>query len=182
MKNKLLLHACCAPCASAVVERLIPEYDISILFVNPNIQPSEEYDKRFNDIYKLKHYFNFSIIDHNYDPGKWTGHIAGYESEPEKGKRCGLCFEFRLNETAKKAREHEIYCFATTLTLSSHKDHKLINEIGKKIAGKYNIEYLSSNFKKQEGFKKSAALSKKIGLYKQNYCGCLYSKNAVKIS
>lgn len=169
MKPTLLLHVCCGPCASYVIEFLKKKYDITLYFFNPNIEPKEEYLKRLDSAEKLADKFNLLLIEGNYNNDEWREFVKGFEKEPEGGKRCGLCFEFRLKRTAELADELGFDFFTTTLTISPYKDAKVINKIGKK----YD-KFLEFNF--SEGYKKSISLSKECGLYRQNYCGCLFSK------
>ena len=181
-KQKILLHSCCAPCSTAVIERLKDEYDIVILYYNPNIYPEEEYLKRKNEEIKyIKHLnetdkdINISMLDCDYESEKFYSAVKGLENEREGGARCAVCFKLRLEETAKKAKELGFDLFGTTLTVSPHKNSEIINKIGLAISEKYNIEYLESNFKKQNGYKRSVELSKENGIYRQNYCGCEFA-------
>ena len=177
--TKLLLHACCAPCSSAVLERIANHFEITIFYYNPNITSIEEYKKRIEEIKKLisiiKPKYKISLIEGNYDKEKWEEVIKGLEDEPERGKRCYNCYKLRLEETAKIAEELEFPYFATTLTLSPHKNANWLNEIGENLNNKYNSTYLYSDFKKRNGYKRSIELSKEYNLYRQDYCGCIYS-------
>lgn len=178
--EKLLLHACCAPCSSAVLERIGNFFEISILYYNPNITEKEEYEKRIVEIKKLISMihpkYKVSLIEGDYNPEKFFEMAKGLEKEPERGKRCYKCYEMRLEETAKIAEKLGFNHFATTLTLSPHKNSNWINEIGEELTKKYNTNYLYSDFKKKNGYKRSIELSKKYNLYRQDYCGCIYSK------
>ena len=178
--DKLLLHACCAPCSSAVLNRLANFFKISIFYYNPNITEEEEYRKRINELKRFvsefKTKYKVEIIEGNYEPEKFFEMAKGLENEPERGSRCYKCYDLRLEETAKIAEELGFNNFATTLTLSPHKNANWINEIGEKLDKKYNSNYLYSDFKKKEGYKKSIELSKEYNLYRQDYCGCIYSK------
>ncbi len=178
--SKLLLHACCAPCSSAVLERLANFFKISIFYYNPNITEEEEYRKRINELKRFVSVFKtkypVEIIEGNYEPSKFMEMAKGLEEEPERGIRCYKCYELRLEETAKIAEELGFNHFATTLTLSPHKNANWINEIGEELNKKYKSNYLYSDFKKKEGYKKSIELSKVYNLYRQDYCGCIYSK------
>ena len=178
--EKLLLHACCAPCSSAVLERIGNFFEISILYYNPNITEKEEYEKRIVEIKKLISMihpkYKVSLIEGNYNPEKFFEMAKGLEKEPERGKRCYKCYEMRLEETAKIAEKLGFNHFATTLTLSPHKNSNWINEIGAELTKKYNTNYLYSDFKKKNGYKRSIELSKEYNLYRQDYCGCIYSK------
>ena len=178
--KKILLHSCCAPCSSYVVTFLSNYFDITILYYNPNISPKEEYEKRKQEQIKLinnlqtKHSLDF--LDCDYDNNVYNESIAGFEQCQEGGSRCHICFDLRLKKTAELAKTHNYDYFCSTLTVSPHKNSKIINEIGKKISEEYNIKWLYSDFKKNEGFKQSIELSKKYQLYRQDYCGCIYSK------
>lgn len=178
--EKLLLHACCAPCSSAVLERIGNFFEISILYYNPNITEKEEYEKRVVEIKKLISMihpkYKVSLIEGDYNPEKFFEMAKGLEKEPERGKRCYKCYEMRLEETAKIAEKLGFNHFATTLTLSPHKNSNWINEIGEELTKKYNTNYLYSDFKKKNGYKRSIELSKEYNLYRQDYCGCIYSK------
>ena len=177
--EKLLLHACCAPCSSAVLERLSNKFEITIFYYNPNITSHDEYLKRIEEIKKLisivKPKYKITLIEGNYDKDKFINISKGLENEPERGKRCFKCYELRLEETAKIAEELNYNYFATTLTLSPHKNANWINEIGENLNNKYNSTYLYSDFKKKNGYKRSIELSKEYNLYRQDYCGCIYS-------
>ena len=177
--KKLLLHSCCAPCSSHVISYLTNYFDITILYYNPNISPKEEYDKRKKEqirlIKEIDKTNKIDIIDCDYDNDIYEKSIKGYEKCPERGDRCTICFNLRLDKTAKVASENNYDYFCSTLTVSPYKNSKLINEIGKKMGDKYNIKWLYSDFKKENGYKHSIELSKKYGLYRQDYCGCKYS-------
>ena len=178
--SKLLLHACCAPCSSAVLERLSNFFEITILYYNPNITEKEEYLKRIEELKKLVSLVNYkypiTVLEGKYEPDKFFEMAKGLEKEPERGKRCYKCYEMRLEETAKIADELGFENFCTTLTLSPHKNVDWVNEIGKELNNKYQANYLYSDFKKKEGYKRSIVLSKEYNLYRQDYCGCIYSK------
>ena len=179
--KKLLLHSCCGPCSTACIERLTEYFDITILYYNPNIEPLEEYEKRkkyqIDVINKFKSKNKLDIMDCDWDNDSYKKCIKGLELEPEGGARCNKCYYLRLDYTAKKAKENGYDYFATTLTVSPYKHSKTINEIGESISKKYDINFLYSDFKKQDGYKRSIELSKEFDLYRQNYCGCSYSKN-----
>ena len=178
--SSLLLHACCAPCSSAVLERLASHFKISILYYNPNITEEKEYQKRLDElknfISKLTFKYPINIIDSRYEPKEFFQIAKGLEKEKERGKRCYKCYELRLEETAKIAKEKNFDFFATTLTLSPYKITPWLNEIGEKLSEKYQANYLYSDFKKKNGYKRSIELSKEYNLYRQDYCGCIYSK------
>lgn len=179
-KKKLLLHSCCAPCSSYVISYLSNYFDITILYYNPNIYPYEEYKKRKDEQIKLIneiHTINkLDIIDCDYDNELYDELIKGMENEPERGKRCRVCYLMRMEKTALIAKNNDYDYFCTTLSVSPYKNADWINEFGKELEKKYNIKWLYSDFKKKDGYKESILLSKKYNLYRQNYCGCIYSK------
>lgn len=179
VRPKLLMQICCAPCGSYVLEYLSKFFDITLFYYNPNIYPREEYDKRLGEIEKLLKLSPFcegvKLIKGEYDDTEWFEYIKGTEGEREGGGRCTLCFDKRLEETAKLASELACDWFCTTLTISPHKNAALINEIGERLGDKYGIPFLPSDFKKREGYKRSAQLCEEYGIYRQNYCGCKYS-------
>ena len=178
--KKILLHSCCAPCSSHVITYLAPYFDITVLYYNPNIYPKEEYEKRKQEQIKLINELNtpnkLDYLDCDYDNDVYEELIKGYENCPERGARCPICFKLRLEKTAKLAKEHNYDYFCTTLTVSPYKNATQINEIGASLSDKYQIKWLYSDFKKEDGYKKSIELSKKYNLYRQNYCGCIYSQ------
>ena len=177
--STLLMHACCAPCSSACLERLGNYFDISILYYNPNITDKDEYLKRVEEIKKFisgfKTKYPIKLIEGRYDPKEFFEIAKGLEDEPERGKRCFKCYRLRLEETAKVASEKEFDFFCTTLTLSPYKNAIWLNEIGEELNNNYNSTYLYSDFKKKNGYKRSIELSKEFDLYRQDYCGCVYS-------
>lgn len=172
-KKKILIHACCAPCSSEVIDFLKDIFDITILYYNPNIYPQEEYEKRYDQFTLLP--YQFDLIKGKYENDKYYEAIKGYEDLGEFSQRCYKCFYLRMEECAKIAKENHFDYFTTTLSISPYKNSKRINEIGHELENKYNVNYLYSDFKKQEGYKKSIELSKEYGLYRQEYCGCVYS-------
>ena len=178
--SSLLLHACCAPCSSAVIERLGSIFAITILFYNPNITDEDEYNKRLlelkNFISKIKTKYPLKVIDGRYDPNEYFAISEGLEKEKERGKRCYKCYELRLRETALVARKLKFDFFATTLSISPYKNSLWLNEIGEKLATQYDANYLYADFKKNNGYKRSIELSKEYNLYRQDFCGCIYSK------
>lgn len=176
-KPKLLLHSCCAPCSSYVIDYLHKFFDITIFYYNPNISPKEEYDKRKEEqIRFIKNYDDIKFMDCDYDNELYNELIKGLENEPERGSRCTVCFKLRLEKTADAAINNNFDYFGTTLTVSPYKNANLINEIGQTIAKENNIYWLYSDFKKNDGYKKSIEFSKEYELYRQDYCGCIYSK------
>ena len=176
-KNSILLHSCCAPCSSHVISVLKDYFDITILYYNPNISPVEEYNKRkeeqINFIKKLD--CGIKIMDCDYDNDVYEECIKGLEAEKEGGARCHKCFRLRLEKTAKLAKINNFNYFCTTLTVSPYKNSQVINYIGKELMNMYNVKWLYSDFKKEEGYKHSIILSKQYNLYRQDYCGCIYS-------
>lgn len=178
--STLLLHACCAPCSTACLERVANFFKVTIFYYNPNITDKNEYKKRIEEIKKLLTLINpkykVELLEGDYDPKVFLDMSKGLENEPERGKRCYKCYELRLKETAKIASQLGFNNFATTLTLSPHKNCDWINEIGENLDKEYESNYLYSDFKKKEGYKRSIELSKKYDLYRQDYCGCIYSK------
>ncbi len=178
-KPTLLLQCCCAPCSSAVLERLKEHFDLKIYFYNPNIYPQEEYEKRLGEFEKLLFSPRFAekieMVPSEYSQGDFENAIKGYENEKEGGARCEKCFRLRLFETAKKAKETGADYFCTTLTVSPHKNAELLNKIGEEAEKEYGVKFLRSDFKKKEGYKRSIELSNELNLYRQNYCGCKYS-------
>ncbi len=177
---KLLLHACCAPCSSAVIESISNYFDITILYYNPNIYPQEEFKKRFNELDRLiheePHKNNISLVEGRYNYDEFLNISKGLEDVPEGGERCFKCYRLRLEESAKYAKENNFDYFGTTLSISPYKNSQKLNEIGKELSEKYGIKYLYSDFKKKNGYKRSIELSKEYNLYRQDYCGCTYSK------
>ncbi|MBQ2444373.1 MAG: epoxyqueuosine reductase QueH [Clostridia bacterium] len=176
----LLLHSCCAPCSSYVIEYLSPYFSITVYYYNPNISPREEYlhraeeQKRLIESMPVKNSVRF--IEGDYASDEFYKLSRGLENAPEGGERCRQCFELRLRKTAELAAAESFDYFTTTLTISPLKNAQLINETGKALAEKYGVEYLFSDFKKKEGYKRSIELSREYGLYRQNYCGCIFSK------
>ncbi|MBR1376275.1 MAG: epoxyqueuosine reductase QueH [Bacilli bacterium] len=178
--KKLLLHSCCAPCSSYVIEYLSNYFYITVLYYNPNIEPIEEYEKRKAEevrfIKEFKTKYPVNMIDSDYDNSKYHEVIKGLEMEPEGGARCSKCFVLRMEKAAQVAKDNDYDYFGTTLTVSPYKNSQILNNIGKSLEEKYNVKYLYSDFKKREGYKRSIELSKIYNLYRQHYCGCLYSK------
>ena len=178
-KPKLLLHSCCGPCSSYVITYLKDYFDITILYYNPNIEPKEEYEKRKSVQLKLINELNISslnFLDSEYENSKYHEKIKGFENDLEGGNRCHLCYELRLEKCAKLAKDLGYEYFGTTLTVSPYKNVQVLNAIGEMLAKEYNVKWLYSDFKKKDGYKKSIQLSKEYDLYRQDYCGCLFSK------
>ena len=182
-KKRLLLHSCCGPCSTAVIERLLDtgEYDITVFYYNPNITDRAEYEHRRSEQMRLIGLLNSAgmavqYIDGDYDTSAFYAAAKGLEAEKEGGARCRECFALRLRETAGYAKHHGYDCFDTTLTVSPYKNYDVISVIGSAIGEELGIEYLSGNYKKKDGYRRSVELSKEYGLYRQHYCGCEYSK------
>ena len=177
-KKSLLLHVCCAPCSSAVLERVVPHFDVTLFFYNPNITDENEYHKRLNELVRfIKTAYGeaIPIVDGGYMPETFYGYSAGLEKEREGGARCFKCYRERLTQTAKYAKDNNFDFFCTTLSVSPYKNAEKLNEIGGELAETFEIRYLFSDFKKEQGYVRSIELSKFYGLYRQNYCGCEYS-------
>ena len=179
-RPRLLLHACCAPCSSYVLEYLSPHFDITLFFFNPNISPKEEYDFRANELCRLINLMGLegrvSLVCADYDPIVFEALAKGKEELAEGGARCSDCYRLRLSETARLAKEDGFDYFTTTLSISPYKNALWLNTIGTEEAEKQGVKYLFSDFKKKNGYKRSCELSELYGLYRQNYCGCIYSK------
>ncbi len=176
-RPKLLLHSCCGPCSSSVLELLIKYFDVDIYYYNPNIYPESEFIKRSNAQKSLlkKLDSNIKFIEGKYDYSLFNDTISGLESEKEGGSRCRKCINLRMEEACRYAKDNGYEFFTTTLSVSPHKNSKMINEIGFSLEKKYDMPYLYSDFKKKDGYKRSIVLSKEYDLYRQDYCGCQYS-------
>ncbi|MBR1855152.1 MAG: epoxyqueuosine reductase QueH [Lachnospiraceae bacterium] len=177
----LLLHSCCAPCSSYCIEYLSQFFAITVFYYNPNIYPDEEYfhrvkeQQRFISEFPTKHPVSF--IEGDFEKDRFYSEVAkGLEKEPERGARCTKCFELRLGETAKRAAAEGMDYFATTLTISPMKDVELLNSIGTAMGERYGVEYLATEFRKKNGYLRSTQISKEYDMYRQDYCGCVYSK------
>lgn len=178
-REKLLLHACCAPCSSYVLEYLCRYFDITVYFSNPNITDEAEYEKRLAELYRLCAEAPFcsgtAVVRDPVGSDAFFEAVRGLENEPEGGSRCEKCFRLRLERSAQYAKSNGYGLFATTLTVSPHKNAQLINSIGFETAQKYGVNYLPSDFKKRGGYQRSIVLSKEYGIYRQQYCGCVFS-------
>ncbi len=183
-RPSLLLHACCAPCSSYVLEYLSDRFDITLFFYNPNIDPAEEYDFRARELCRLVENMGLShrikIISAPYTPEEFLAIAEGLEDEAEGGSRCARCYRLRLAKTAAEAKKGGFDYFTTTLSISPYKNADWLNEIGKEEGEAHGISYLFSDFKKKNGYKRSCELSAEYDLYRQDYCGCIYSKRAAK--
>lgn len=179
-RPKLLLHACCAPCSSYVLEYLNKYFDITAYFYNPNISTKEEFEHRAEELCRFAKEFpteNFAAVKiENYDHAEFIEKILGKEDLKEGGARCFDCYSLRLEKSAKYAKENGFDVFTTTLSISPHKNAEWLNELGKKFSEKYGVEYLYSDFKKRNGYKRSCELSREYNLYRQSFCGCEFSK------
>lgn len=179
IRQSILLHSCCGPCSTAVIEKLIKAYNITVFFYNPNITDSEEYEKRkANQEIFLENYKSIDdieFIEGDYDPKTFLNQVQGYVDEPEGGLRCSICFKHRLEATADFAKKNNFAFFGTTLSVSPHKDADLINSIGLNLSAKYDVRYLVADFKKQDGYQRSIQMAKEYHLYRQRYCGCQFS-------
>lgn len=176
-KPKLLLHSCCAPCSTSVIERLKDYFDLTVYFYNPNIYPEEEYLKRLGEQKKLLGILNLPLIEEVYAPSEFYDAVKGRENDYEGGARCKICCGIRLEKTAEKAKALGYDYFATTLSVSPLKNAAALNEKGLELETKYGVKYLISDFKKKDGYLNSVKLSAKYGLYRQNFCGCEFSRN-----
>ena len=181
----LLLHSCCAPCSSYVLEYLSEYFKITVLYYNPNISPKEEYEARVREQKRLIGEMDFtypvSFLEGNYVPEDFYEMAKGHENDKEGGERCFLCYEMRLREAAEAAKMGKFDYFTTTLSISPLKNAQKLNEIGIRLAKEYGIAYLMSDFKKKNGYKRSVELSEFYGLYRQDYCGCVFSKREAKL-
>lgn len=179
-KPKLLLHSCCGPCSSGCLERLNDFFDITIFYYNPNLDSNEEFNRRADEQEKLLDDMNFKnkmeLVVSKYNSETYYNAIKGYEKSEEGGERCGICFNLRLEESAKYAKENGFDYFTTTLSISPYKNADLLNRIGSKLSEEYGVKYLFSDFKKKNGYKRSIELSKNYNMYRQDYCGCVFSK------
>lgn len=181
-KKRLLLHSCCAPCSSYVLEYLFPYFDIWVYYYNPNITEREEYDKRIGELKRMidtmnqEHQWDIHLVEGPYEPECFLKAAAGLEECPEGGERCQRCFTLRLSKSASYAADHSFDYFTTTLTISPLKNADLLNEIGNRMGQKYGVPFLPSDFKKKNGYQRSIELSREYHLYRQDYCGCEYSR------
>lgn len=181
-RPKLLLHSCCGPCSTTVLTLLVEFFDITVLYYNPNIEPMAEYEHRKQEQIRFIKEFNnehINFMDCDYNNQDFRRKVQGLEQEREGGARCAVCFKLRLNYTAFLAKKENFDYFGTTLTVSPHKNSDVINKIGSLLEKEYGVNYLYSDFKKKDGYKKSVEISKKYNLYRQDYCGCLLGRNNI---
>lgn len=182
-RKRILLHSCCGPCSTAVIHRLIPDCSVTVFFYNPNItDPSEYARRRAEQLRFLKEFGEtervpIGWIEGSYDPGVYYNAVRGLEQEPEGGARCSRCFDLRLRETARLASAEGFDCFDTTLTVSPHKNSDVILGIGKELAQESQVAYRAGNYKKADGYRQSLEFSRQYDLYRQNYCGCCFSRS-----
>lgn len=175
-KPKILLHICCAACGAYVGQLLQENYSVTLFYYNPNIYPESEYNLRQSEVNKIALKYDLPLIIENYNHHDWLKKISGFELEPEKGERCLICYSDRLQKTAETAKRNNFDNFTTTLTVSPHKIAQAIISIGQNLGAQYGIKFLDLDFKKKDGFKKAGILSQELNLYRQNYCGCEYSR------
>ena len=176
MKKRLLLHVCCAPCSTHPANLLKNGFDVTLLFYNTNIHPHDEYNKRLNEAIRFSRIVGIPLIEFKDDDKQWFDKVKGHEHDKEGGDRCSICFRHRLDKTAEIAKKKGFDIFTTTLTVSPYKSSRKVNLIGKELEEKFDVKFMESDFKKQDGYKESIELSKKHGIYRQHYCGCTYSK------
>ena len=178
-RPKLLLHSCCAPCSTACIERLASAFDLTVYYYNPNLDTEEEFNLRAKEQLRYCEEIGVDCIVEKYDKSEFLQIATEFENIPEGGVRCFKCFNLRLSKTAQKAKEHGFEYFTTTLTVSPLKNAAKLNEIGKAVSEKVGVKFLPTDFKKKNGYLRSIELSKQNNLYRQNYCGCEFSKNAI---
>jgi predicted adenine nucleotide alpha hydrolase (AANH) superfamily ATPase len=177
IKPRLLLHICCGVCGAWVPRKLSANFDVTLYFFNPNIAPEEEYKKRLAAAYQAADGAGVKLIEGLYKPEDWLRVVRGLENEPEGGKRCEICFDYRLREAARYAKENGFEFFASTLTIGRNKKATVINPLGEKRAAQFGLKFLAEDFKKGGGQFETDKESRRLGLYRQNYCGCIFSKN-----
>lgn len=171
-----MLHVCCAPCSTHVIQELKKDFDVTCFFYGPNIQPRDEYLRRMRESERYCRELGINFIEGKYDTDRWFEATKGHENDAEGGERCSICQRLRLRRTALRASEFGFRWFATTLTISPHKDARRINKMGEEIAGEYSLNFLARDFKKMHGFQKSVRMSRELGMYRQTYCGCIFSR------
>ena len=174
--KKVIIHVCCGPCSTEVMHRLSEDHELTVFFFNPNIFPREEYDRRLSEARKYAADRGIPFIEGDYDHDGWLEAVLGLEDEPEGGKRCRACFAHRLGATARNARRTGAEAFTTTLTISPHKNAAAVNSAGEEAGKMEGAAFIAADFKKKDGFKKSCVCAKEAGMYRQQYCGCEFSK------
>jgi len=179
-KLRLLAHVCCAPDALYVLGLLKEEFDVTAFFYNPNIHPEPEYALRLEEARRVAHIHGLPLLEARCDAERWLALTDKYKSEPEKGRRCDICYAIRLEKTARRAASAGFDAFATVMSLSPWKKADVLNRLGRMFSRRFAVRYLEADFKKKDGFRKSVELSKAHGLYRQDYCGCLYSRRGQK--
>jgi len=176
-RPRLLLHVCCAPCSPYVVELLQQEYEVTAYFYDPNIHPEEEYQDRLQEMRRFCKETGLALITAEYEAARWFRMMQGHEHDPERGERCALCFRMRLEKAACFAAENGFSIFSTVLSVSPHKDAKVLNTIGRDAGRRYGVDFYEANFKKKNGFKITVAKGREMGLKRQDYCGCAFSRD-----
>jgi predicted adenine nucleotide alpha hydrolase (AANH) superfamily ATPase len=179
-KPRLLVHVCCAPDAAYVIGLLKPDYEVTGYFYNPNIHPAGEYEFRLSQARKAADRLEVGLIESDYDDLRWFRLAEKFKDEPEKGRRCDICYAMRLEQTARAAARLGFDYFTTVMSLSPWKKAPALNRIGRMLGRRHRVRFLEADFKKKDGFRKSVELSKALGLYRQDYCGCLYSRRNQK--
>jgi predicted adenine nucleotide alpha hydrolase (AANH) superfamily ATPase len=174
--QSLLIHTCCAPCVSYVYELFAGSHDVTVFYYNPNIMPRHEYDRRLSELERFSSLKGFPLAVGEYNVREWVRRVRQYRFSGERSQRCWECYRMRLEESFKKAAALGLAAVTTSLSISPHKDAAMINRIGKELEGRHGIRFIEGDFKKGDGYRKSAALSRVLGFYRQNYCGCIYSK------
>jgi epoxyqueuosine reductase len=182
MKPKFLLHVCCGPCSIVIFEELVSQFDLTVHFYNPNIHPREEYDKRKAEVIKICEEMNIPVIEGKYDDDRWLALTESYKHEPEGGKRCPVCFRIRLEHAAEYARDHDFVYFSTSLTMGRNKKADVINPIGVELGEKYGIKFYEEDWKKGGRQEMARELVREKGIYRQDYCGCVYSRGTKHIA
>ncbi len=176
MKPKLLFHVCCAPCSGFLSTKLGKDFNLTVYYDNSNIFPQEEFNRRAQEAKKFFESQKINFILAKWEHDKWLDLVRGLENEPERGKRCAVCYRYRLKNAVEYAKDNSFDVFATTLSVSPHKDSQLLSEIGRSLSQEYGVEFLDEDFKKNDGFKLAMEFAKQLGFYRQNYCGCEFSK------
>jgi predicted adenine nucleotide alpha hydrolase (AANH) superfamily ATPase len=172
----MLLHVCCGPCSTYVIDKLSPEYDLTCFYYNPNIYPKKEYLRRMREFRSFANKMGIGFAAGDYEFDEWFSLTHELKDEKEGGERCDVCYKIRLEKTAEYAAEHDFKHFATTLSVSPRKKADVINRLGSEIADRQNLDFLEADFKKEDGFKRSVEMSKSESMFRQDYCGCFYSK------